>query len=267
MITKRLLAFAAFGMFMAGSALAAPPPPPPPVFMPPVAADLSVGAGWLNSTCNWGCYDQGMVSGLVRAATPISGNLMFEAELNAESFFNDGESDTAFAAVGHFYTGAPNYAAGLFGGFTSIYGYSGYVLGGEANYYMPMSTFFAQVAYWNGSDYDASILQGRIGGHYYFTPDTKATLDVSYYANDIDNVWRAEGILTHRFTGTNWAGFASITYAADDADCDPFKDWTFKVGFQLFLDPPGTTLQGHDHAVPFDVKLPWIIPYDYEISG
>ncbi len=31
------------------------------------------------------------------------------------------------------------------------------------------------------------------------------------------------------------------------------SSWTVVGGLRLFLDPPGTTLQGHDHLVPWNV--------------
>lgn len=241
-----------------------PPVPPPPAPAPMVAGDISIGMGLFSETYSGDgsdTYNAGIVTGVGRAAVPVSGSISFEAEVNARSVFDDGESYyNGFAAVGHLYTSNPTYAAGLFGGYASISDYSGYVIGGETNYYAGPVTLFAQLAYWDGSNYPDGILQGRLGGHYYFNPDTRATLDVNYYSNDVADVWSAEGRLEHRFSGTNWSGFLSGGYVTDNFPYYDWHAWTAKVGFSLLIDPPGTTLQGHDKAVPFDVKLPWFVP-------
>jgi hypothetical protein len=267
---RMLLGSAAALALLAGPAMAAdlytPPPAPPPSLpgtAPIISGDLELGAGIFHESYYDDSYSSGIVTGVGRAAVPLSGGLSLEGEVTGRSVFDDGESYySGFAAVGHVYMSGLNYAAGLFGGYTSIDDYSGYVIGGEANYYTGPATLFAQLAYWNGSDYYDGVLQGRIGGHYYFTPDTRGTLDVSYFSNDIDDVWSAEGRLEHRFTGTNWSAFASAGYYADSENSSDWNVWTAKVGFRLLIDPPGTTLQAHDKAVPFNVTLPLFVPND-----
>jgi hypothetical protein len=266
-----LMTTAAAAALFAGSAFAADlgmyaPPAPPPPAVPVVAGDIAIGMGLFSETYSGegeDTYNAGIVTGVGRAAVPVSGSISFEGEVTARSVFDDGESYyNGFAAVGHLYTSNPTYAAGVFGGYASIIDYSGYVIGGEANYYAGPFTLFAQVAYWNGQDYYDGILQGRLGGHYYFNPDTRATLDLNYYSNNLADVWSAEGKLEHRFTGTNWSGFVSGGYVTDNYPYGDWHAWTAKVGFSLLIDPPGSTLQSHDKAVPFDVKLPWFVP-DY----
>jgi hypothetical protein len=233
-----------------------PPPPPPPMLpgaAPIIAGDLSIAAGVYSEDDNNYSSSYGVVAGVGRAALPISGPLSFEAEVTGRSYFDSGESYTSFAAVGHVYTSNPTYAAGLFAGYTSFDSYSGYVLGAEANYYAGPATLFAQIAYWNGQNYYDSILQGRLGGHYYFNPDTRATLDLNYYSSDYNDVWMGEARIEHRFTGTNWSAFAAANYYDGQYGSNA---WEGKVGFRLLIDPPGTTLQGHDKAVPFNVNLP-----------
>jgi hypothetical protein len=267
---RYLLAAATAAALLAGPALAADaiiytPPVPPPMPVPVVAGDIEIGIGIAKESYGGEVQiDQvsnddtsGLLTAIGRAAIPLSGSIFLEGEVNGRSVFQDGESFTTFAAVGHLYNSTPEFAAGVFGGYTSFGDASGYVLGGEANYYGGPFTLFAQIAYWDGENYIDGTLQGRLGGHFYVNPDTRATLDASYYSNDAVNHWTVDGTLEHRFTGTNWSGFVAAGYAESDQD---WSSWTAKVGFRLLVDPPGSTLQGHDKAVPFNVKLPVFVP-------
>jgi hypothetical protein len=271
---KFLLISTAAAALLAGPALAADaivytPPAPPPPAAPVVAGDVEIGAGGGSESYDGDLVtlddddrdNFGLVTAIGRASVPLSGTIFLEGELNGRSVIFDGESIASFAAVGHLYNAAPEFAAGIFGGYTSIDDASGYVFGGEANYYAGPVTLFAQLAYWDGENYADGTLQGRLGAHFYVNPDTKLTLDGSYYGTDLVNHWTVDGTAEHRFTGTNWSGFLSAGYAASDED---WHSWTAKVGFKLLVDPPGSTLQGHDKAVPFNVKLPVFVPVYYD---
>jgi hypothetical protein len=256
MMVRASLGAAAVAALMAGPAMAAdlyysPPPAQSPIYGPAsmVTGHLEIGGGIVSGDGNtWGA-----IGGAGRASLALTPTFSFEPEILGGAVFDDGYSYASFAAIGHLYHANPQYAAGVFLGYVSLAGASGVAAGVEANYYFGPTTLFGQLAYIS-SDY-SDVFVARGGGSYYFNPDTKATIDLAYYDSDYGDTWSVTGSAEHRFTGTPWSGFGSLSYASSDSD----DAWTAMIGARLFLDQPGSTLQSHDQAVPFNVKLPFFL--------
>ena len=119
-----------------------------------------------------------------------------------------------------------------------------------------------------GRSADFQTWQVRGYAQYYFTPDDKLTGEVKYNKQGLElrllplavpyqDSWQFTGRLEHRFAGTPWSIWASGAYEtiADDGlygvRSISQNRWTALVGFQLFMDAAGSTLQGHDRQIPF----------------
>jgi len=126
-------------------------------------------------------------------------------------------------------------------------------LGVEGQAYFGNFTAEGTVGYvsLNSSYFDANLWNARIGGRYYFTPNTKLGLGVSYFSVDQSGIsadaWGIDGSLEHRLSGTPLSGFVKAAYL----DGDGTSQTSALVGLRVSLDAPGSTLQSHDRAVPW----------------
>jgi hypothetical protein len=222
---------------------------------PMVSGDISgaLGGVWLSSdgeSDSAGAYDTS-----ARFALPVVSGISFEGELLDSGIFRDGESYNAFLGLGHLYAQTPNYALGVFGGAGSSAPFGFWQLGAEGQAYLGNLTGEGSVSYTGIHEGDANLWTARLGGRYYFTPDTKLALGVDYFSIDgygeNEDAWGVDGSLEHRFSGTPWSGFIKAAYV----DVDGANETNARVGLRVSLDGAGSTLQSHDRAVPWQSSL------------
>lgn len=223
---------------------------------PMVSGDISgaLGGVWFSGggeSESAGAYDAS-----ARFALPVVSGVSFEGELFDSGIFKDGESYNAFLGLGHLYAQTPNYALGVFGGAGSATPFGFWQLGVEGQAYFGNLTGEGSVSYTGIHEGDANLWTARLGGRYYFNPDTKLALGVDYFSVDgngtgSDDAWGVDGSLEHRFSGTPWSGFIKAAYL----DADGAHVTNALVGLRVSLDGAGSTLQSHDRAVPWQSSL------------
>jgi hypothetical protein len=224
---------------------------------PMVSGDISgaLGGAWYSSggdSDSTGVYDAS-----ARFALPLVSGISFEGELLDSGAFQDDYSTNSFMGLAHLYAQTPNYALGVFGGAGSSTPASLWQLGVEGQAYLGNLTAEGSVTYTGLSVYsiDANLWNARLGGRYYFTPDTKLALGVNYFSiegmGESGDAWGVDGSLEHRMTGTPWSGFVKASYL----DGEGASQTTALVGVRVSLDAAGSTLQSHDRAVPWQSSL------------
>lgn len=258
---RRLLLSTTALMALAIPAVAADlgvPPSGSPLYSsaPMVSGDMSaaLGGAWASGegeSQSLGAYDTS-----ARFALPLVSGISFEGELIDAGVFQDGASLNNFLGLAHFYTQSPGYAVGVFGGAGSAYFASLWQAGLEAQAYWGNFTGEGSIAYTSLYKGHASLWTGRLGGRYYFTPDTKLSLGVDYVSLDgmgsgSNDAWGVDGGLEHRFSGTPWSGFVKAAYL----DASGAHVTTALAGIRVSLDAPGSTLQSHDRLVPWQSNL------------
>lgn len=223
---------------------------------PMVSGDISaaIGGTWFSGDGydeNVGAFDTS-----ARFALPLVSGVSFEGELLDGGAFKDGSSFNTFLGLAHLYTQSPNYALGVFGGAGSLPGAGLWQVGVEGQAYWGNFTGEGSVAYTGVHSGDLNLWTARLGGRYYFTPDTKLSLGVDYFSADSsfgesEDAWGVDGSLEHRLTGTPWSGFIKAAYL----DADGEHETSALVGLRVSLDGAGSTLQSHDRAVPWQSNL------------
>jgi hypothetical protein len=254
----KVVALAAVAAAFACPALAAdlsPPPAGDPIYAPaPMALvghlELGVGIGKIDN------YDEGfgLFEGAGRVNIPLRNDWNIQVDVNtAATFWSGGDSYSIGGPAAHVWHRGPAGAVGVFGGVVFGGGTLGY--GGVEATFDPTSntTLGAQASFGAGQGgYNYWAICGW--ANYYFTPDTKLRGDVAYMDdNQDDSGWSASARLEHRFTGTAISAFGQVGFASASSSGNTATSWNGLVGVRLFLDPAGTTLQAHDHMVPWDV--------------
>jgi hypothetical protein len=227
---------------------------------PMVSGDISGALGGIWASGDGSSESAGAYEASARFALPLVSGISFEGELLDSGIFNAGPGDystNTFLGLAHLYTQTPNYAFGVFGGAGSSTPANLWQVGVEGQAYFGNFTGEGSVAYSgiNYSSLDANMWNARLGGRYYFTPDTKLALGVDYFSVDglgeNADAWGVDGSLEHRVTGTPWSGFIKAAYVDSDGE----SQTSALVGVRVALDAPGSTLQSHDRAVPWQSSL------------
>jgi hypothetical protein len=198
----------------------------------------------------------GIFQGYGRANIPMMGgawNVLLET--GAVALFDDGYSTTTSGVYGHLWTNFSGLRVGAFGG-AAFGGPTVGTVGAEVEGDVGALTLGGQASYsWTSDDFDADIWGLRGWADFYFTPNTKLGADIAYANIDAGmgdgDVWALSGMAEHRFAGTPISAFGRLSYV----DLDEAGDaWVGLLGARVFLDNPGSTLQDHDKAVPFDYR-------------
>jgi hypothetical protein len=257
-VQMKVVALAVVASAFVGPALAAdlytPPPAGNPIYSPtPMAlvGHLELGLGFAKTD---GYDGVGLFEGAGRVNVPLHSDWNLQVDLNASASFESGGYSSAIAGpAAHLWHRGPAGAVGILGGAAFGAGTTGFV-GAEGNVDVGSNTTLgAQALFgWANGGFNYWALRGWV--NYYFNPDTKLRGDLGYAAtNDDSNSWNATATLEHRFAGTPFSAFGQVGYASSSYSSTRTNSWMAGVGVRLFLDPAGTTLQGHDHLVPWNV--------------
>lgn len=255
----KFVALAAVAGVFAGPALAAdlsPPPAGDPIYAPaPMAlvGHLELGVGFGKSDAS--SEGVGLFEGAGRVNIPFHNDWNLQVDLNAAaSFESGGYSDAIAGPAAHLWHRGPGGAVGILGGATFGAGSTLGFVGAEATYDVTSNTTLGAQGIFGWGNYGFNYWGVRGWANYYFNPDTKLRGDIAYAStNDHSSVWSVAGTLEHRFTGTAFSAFGQVGYANASYSGSSSNNWTVLGGVRLFLDPAGTTLQGHDHLVPWNV--------------
>lgn len=222
---------------------------------PMVSGDISAALGGTWFSGDGFSESTGAFDTSARFAMPLTAGLGFEGELLDGGLFQDGNSFNTFLGLAHLYTQNQSYALGVFGGAGSLPGAGLWQGGVEGQAYFGNLTAEATVGYTSIHSGDATFWNTRFGGKYYFTPNDKLSLFGNYLAADSnfggEDLWGIDGSYEHRFGASPWSGFVKAAwYNSDGVDLT-----SALVGVRVALDAPGSTLQSHDRAVPWQSQL------------
>ncbi|MBN8996909.1 MAG: hypothetical protein J0H94_16940 [Rhizobiales bacterium] len=222
---------------------------------PMVSGDISaaLGGSWFSGegfSESAGAFDTS-----ARFALPLTSGISFEGELLDGGLFNDGSSFNTFLGLAHLYGQTQSYALGVFGGAGSLPGAGMWQAGIEGQAYLGNLTAEGTLGYTSIHEGDLTAWNARFGGKYYFTPNDKLSLFGNYFNADSDfgggDLWGIDGGYEHRFGASPWSGFVKAAWYSEDG-----VDLTSAlVGVRVSLDAPGSTLQSHDRAVPWQSQL------------
>lgn len=262
MTSRTLLLGSAFAMAAApafAADLYAPPPAGDPVYSATpmaVAGHLELGIGAVGADDLYSGDDTiGIFQGYGRANLPMMGGAWnLELETGATALFSDGYSEAMAGVYAHLWTNFSGVRVGAFGG-AAFGGPTVGTVGIEAEGDVGALTLGAQGSYsWTDSDFDAEVWGLRGWADFYFNPNTKLGADIAWASIDgsgDQDIWALTGVAEHRFDNTPISAFGRVSYV----DLDDYGDaWVGLVGARVFLDNPGSTLQDHDRAVPFDYR-------------
>jgi hypothetical protein len=252
----RLLTIAA-AVVVATPALAADfntyvPPSGDPVYSPTpmVVGHLELGIGILGADGSSENY--GLFEGAGRANVPFAGGTWnFELETGGGSIFDGDFSYSTIGAAGHLWTRMGGGALGVFGGVNFPTGTTIGTVGVEGEAYLGAVTLGADADYNWGDGFDFWTVSGW--ADLYVTPDLRLGGGVNYLSGDFYDAWGASLDTEYRFSGSPFSLWAEANYESI-SDGGP-KMWAGLVGFRLFMDGAGTTLQQHDQEVPWDGGL------------
>jgi hypothetical protein len=257
----KVVTLAAVAAVFAGPAFAAdlsmPPPAGDPIYAPaPMAlvGHLELGVGFGKSDLD--SDGVGLFEGAGRVNIPLHNDWNIQVDLNAAATFESGGYSYASAGpAAHVWHRGPAGAVGVFGGAGFGGGGTlGYV-GAEATIDPTANTTLGLQASYGFGSYGYNYWNVRGWANYYFNPDTKLRGDVGYTStNEGGSVWNVAAELEHRFDARPVSIFGRVGYASATYNGSSSSSWIGMGGIRLFLDPQGTTLQGHDHLVPWDVQ-------------
>lgn len=259
-LDMKVVALAAIASAFVGPAFAAdlyvPPPAGDPVYAPTSMAlvgHLELGIGYGKS--DFDSSGVGLFEGAGRVNIPFHNDWNLQVDLNTAGIFESGGYSSAVAGpAAHLWHRGPGGAAGFLGG--AMLGAGGTVgfVGAEANYDVSTNATLGAQGTFGWSNYNFNYWNLRGWVNYYFNPDTKLRGEIGYTASNANtSAWNASARLEHRFAGMPFSTFGQVAYANSSYSGSHSSNWSGVLGIRLFLDPPGTTLQGHDHLVPWDV--------------
>jgi hypothetical protein len=228
---------------------AAPPPPGSPLYSPAslVTGDLSLAIG----AASGGGENLGAYEGTGRAALPLTGGFNFEAELLDDGFFQNGESVNSFSAVGHLYAQNQTDALGVYGGASSLFYASGWTGGVEGQIYLSKFTLDGSLGFASIQGGGSTGWGAKLGGRYYFDPNTKLSIYGNFSSADGENLWGVSGAVEHRFAASPWSLFVKASW--NTVNGGP-SDTEVLGGVRVSLDAPNSTLESHDMAVPWQTE-------------
>ena len=158
--------------------------------------------------------------------------------------------DSTIGGAAHLWTRFNNAALGVFGGVNFPTGTVVGTFGLEGEAYLGAVTLGADGAYNWGDGYDLWTTRGW--ADFYATPDWRFGGEFSYASGDIGDGWGAALDTEYRFSGTPFSLWGEGSYSTVNDGGDV---WAGLVGFRVFMDGAGTTLQQHDREVPWDGGL------------
>lgn len=233
-------------------------------------------------------HTNSLLNGSGRVNIPLDDRWNFEFEATTQTAWRSGVSVSGIGTSGHLWAKLPDGALGAFGGLSTandpgVCAYScgntfngqlgSATAGVEAERYFGNLTLGAQASMsWNRLDpatlpsptADFTSWQLRGYADYYFTPDDALSAEVKYTSVPQSaaivpdqHIWEVVGRAEHRFAGTPFSIWASGSYAADvdralEIAAVTTHTWSALLGVRLFMDPPGSTVQGHARSIPFD---------------
>jgi hypothetical protein len=218
---------------------------------PAIVGHLDLGLGHVWSGTEFGGNEEfWLFEGFGRANVDFNG-INLELETGGGADLKDDETSIGVAA--HLWAALNSAAVGVFGGVSFPIDRTNYKLGVEGEAYLGAVTLGASYDYnWleDGSTAEFWVARGwadvyptqnfRIGGDFMYFLEPATSFDV--YGGNLD----AE----LRIPGTAFSGWVEGRYRRiDHLDADI---WTAMIGFRIFMDAPGTTLQEHDRLVPWD---------------
>ena len=239
-----------------------PPPANDPIYAPtPMAlvGHLELGLGY--GKADTSSEGVGLFSGAGRVNIPFHNDWNLQVDLNAAASFEaSGYSYAVAGPAAHLWHRGARGAAGILGGASFGGGSTIGFVGAEAYYDLTANTTLGAQAtfgwsnYYYGSNFNYWNIRGWV--NYYFNPDTKLRGDIGYSVSNMNtDIWNASARLEHRFAGTPFSAFGQVSYFNSSYYTGSrTSGWSGMLGVRLFLDPPGTTLQGHDHLVPWNVN-------------
>lgn len=227
-------------------------PPPSPSYSQPIsaqsfAAHVEAGIGIISFE-----DESEELYGLAgRANVPLTSNIGLLVDVNLTGLFEIEEA-SAVTATGHLWRRDGNILYGVFGGgvFPTAGGADSIaVVGVEGKYDFGQQMVGGQFSGLFGDGGSAYIAKVELD--HYFTPNLKAGANAQVlFGNDgfDQTVWSVGGVVENRFDSFPVSAFVSgqATFVED------VTALTGIIGLRVFFDPPGSTLQSHDEAVPFD---------------
>jgi hypothetical protein len=227
-----------------------------------VTGHLQLGLGYGETDFDFGrggfSEDYWIFEGAGRANIDF-GTFNLEIETGGNSLiFDDGFSSSTIGAAAHLWGRFNNAALGVFGAANFPTSTSIYTLGVEGEVYFGAITLGADASYnWFDSFFDDEFWKVRGWADFYLTPDARIGGKLSYLSfNDFDvDAWSATIDGEYRFSGTPFSLWAEGNYQSADLEFGDQETWSGLIGFRVFMDAPGTTLQGHDRSVPWDGGL------------
>jgi hypothetical protein len=234
------------------------PPSGDPIYSPQpmVVGHLELGIGILSSDDFGIGEDLGAFVGAGRANIPFSGGAWnIELEAGGGALFDDGESISSIGAAGHVWTKLNGAAIGVFGAVNFPTGATVYTLGLEGEAYLGNVTLGADADYnWVDGLGDGEFWSVSGWADFYFTPDFRLGGELAYLSGDVPDTWSAALDAEYRFSGSPFSLWAEGKYTSIEAGPDA-DIWAGLVGFRVFMDGAGETLQGHDRQVPWESGL------------
>ncbi len=189
----------------------------------------------------------GLFSTTARVNKELHDSWNLEVEALGEAQFSGGYGyATNVGAYAHLWKRTPMAAYGVFGG-VSFLGLTTGAVGAEAKHYLTNATLGVQAAY-NFTSY-SGYGYGQIAafGNYYFNPNHRIGFRAQYFFGDAaSGSWELTADVEHGF-GNALSLWASASYF----DNYGYGFWRGLVGFRLFLDQPGATIQSNERNVPW----------------
>lgn len=218
---------------------------------PAVVGHLDLGLAYVWAGLEFGGTEEfWLFEGFGRANVGSNG-MNLEIETGGGADFKDDETSIGVAA--HLWGALNNAAVGVFGGVSFPLDNTNYKLGVEGELYLGPVTLGGSFDYnWFVQSSTSEFMVARGWADVYPTENVRLGGDFMYLVeNDtFFDVWGGNLDAEVRVSGTPFSGWIEGRYRRiDHLDADI---WTAMIGFRVFMDGPGTTLQEHDRLVPWD---------------
>lgn len=142
----------------------------------------------------------------------------------------------------------PDHAAGIYAGvFANTDGFSDFFMGIEG------AKFFTtvDVGGWAGWQTGNQNAEAGVWFMAYLSPNTGIGGAGFWEGNSNYNRFSAGWRLEHRMTDTQWSVWTDGNISHFTGFSDDFTSYDARLGLTFFFDPRGTTLQEHNHMMPF----------------
>jgi hypothetical protein len=205
-----------------------------------VTGDVGLALGYFS----FDGFDTGEVWGAGRVNIPFASNWNEEIELSGVTGFV-ADSYYTYGIYSHTYWKNEQSAVGLLLAGSNLAGGTAATAGVEGALFLPTTAWVGLLAYSWGGNGQPDFWSAGGEGRWYHDPNSKLTGSVSY--NQFNAAWKLTAGAEHRFDGTMFSLFGEGTYYTQNLG----TGWEVFAGGRIFFDPPGQTLQGHGHDVPF----------------